>query len=652
MQATPDGGYQGSSAPSAAGPAKPEAAATANFIAEGQEEAEALPRQNTTGGVSSASSPSEAAAPSAAAAVGVQDEESSPKRSSRNKQVPKELDCADSTNISGSLSVIPGLCVHAAGTLVGTFGLGVGYSFGKAGSKLAGSSIADSFLFRQSCKSFLLANGIWVKPMYEAQCTALQGGWGVAPLAEEVESEGGTDKAATKEYLRSTPVIVSNHVSYLDALVLPHVLRLPRMVAKSEVAEWPIFGKLCMDLDTIFVDRTDPCSRERTLQAIEDHVRNWRRGDRPLLLWPEGTTSNGRGLLDFRKGAFSTGAPVRPVLVKYTGSWDPSNTNFRDDKDSSWSAWASRVAGRPQQPRQTETGEPDVVPYSDSEWAVQFAGHMIHSCVVLVCRTYTPSPEEVADSELYAANVQKLMLERLEELHRVFEGETLWSWMHGPSAEERFVVARHGRRTEKMQKIMAEQRMLSRWDERLISAHIRLSEDGLRASWLSSKRKEQKRGLVFGDAPLRALSDGSKYYEVRLEEILEEETKDGLILGLTLELPEPWEKPALAVDMPAAWGVGLRGDGFAVHNPGLCEVPWRQCLLRPGDRAGLLVASDGQVWILENGLAKAKMPSSVQVPLDRPLYPFVELMGHAQAVTLLAEAQPPIDLKLQLPLQS
>jgi lysophosphatidylcholine acyltransferase/lyso-PAF acetyltransferase len=37
---------------------------------------------------------------------------------------------------------------------------------------------------------------------------------------------------------------------------------------------------------------------------------------RPMLLFPEGTTSNGQMLLPFKTGAFLAGVPVLPVIIK------------------------------------------------------------------------------------------------------------------------------------------------------------------------------------------------------------------------------------------------------------------------------------------------------------------------------------------------
>ena len=38
---------------------------------------------------------------------------------------------------------------------------------------------------------------------------------------------------------------------------------------------------------------------------------------RPILLFPEGTTTNGQYLLGFRTGSFIAGVPVQPIILKY-----------------------------------------------------------------------------------------------------------------------------------------------------------------------------------------------------------------------------------------------------------------------------------------------------------------------------------------------
>merc|ERR1719203_722051 len=135
----------------------------------------------------------------------------------------------------------------------------------------------------------------------------------------------------------------------------------------------PGFGKLLDEVGSIFVDRSRGDSRHATQEAIAEYCENWRPGDRPLLIFPEGTTTNGRGLIDFKKGAFVSGRPVRPVLIVYTGPFDPATTSYT----------------------MSETG--DISAFSHAEWAAQMVGHFKHSCEVRVLPPYLPSEEEQQD---------------------------------------------------------------------------------------------------------------------------------------------------------------------------------------------------------------------------------------------------------------
>lgn len=52
-------------------------------------------------------------------------------------------------------------------------------------------------------------------------------------------------------------------------------------------------------------------------QRMQDMVAGRLPGARPVLLFPEGTTTNGRYLLPFKTGAFLAGLPVKPVVMRY-----------------------------------------------------------------------------------------------------------------------------------------------------------------------------------------------------------------------------------------------------------------------------------------------------------------------------------------------
>ncbi len=52
-------------------------------------------------------------------------------------------------------------------------------------------------------------------------------------------------------------------------------------------------------------------------QRMQEMAAGWLPHARPLLLFPEGTTTNGRYLLPFKTGAFLAGEPVQPVVIRY-----------------------------------------------------------------------------------------------------------------------------------------------------------------------------------------------------------------------------------------------------------------------------------------------------------------------------------------------
>ena len=115
-------------------------------------------------------------------------------------------------------------------------------------------------------------------------------------------------------------LFVSNHASYADISILGAHIR-GSFVAKAEVAKWPLFG-ICAKLSrTVFVDRRARYAR----QQAEEMKRRFQKGDR-LILFAEGTSSDGNRVLPFRSSLFATaeievnGGPVKvqPVSIAYT----------------------------------------------------------------------------------------------------------------------------------------------------------------------------------------------------------------------------------------------------------------------------------------------------------------------------------------------
>lgn len=183
-------------------------------------------------------------------------------------------------------------------------------------------------------------------------------------------------------------VVVANHASYLDGLVLASVLPRPvAFVAKQEL-RGNIFARIFLErLGCLFVERFD---RARGVENARQLTERLGMGD-SLAIFPEGTLHRMPGLLPFHLGAFlaaaQAGAPVVPVTLRGTrsilrdGSLYPRRGRIRvqvgealssadaGDKDdaSDWDrAIALRTAARDEMLR--ACGEPDLADRRELSW--------------------------------------------------------------------------------------------------------------------------------------------------------------------------------------------------------------------------------------------------------------------------------------------
>ena len=99
---------------------------------------------------------------------------------------------------------------------------------------------------------------------------------------------------------RKPCIFMANHSSYLDIPALGSVIE-GSFVAKSEVASWPVFGWLARLQNTLFIDRR-PSRVGQTQSALTNRLR---RGHN-LILFPEGTSSDGVRVLPFRHALFQS----------------------------------------------------------------------------------------------------------------------------------------------------------------------------------------------------------------------------------------------------------------------------------------------------------------------------------------------------------
>jgi 1-acyl-sn-glycerol-3-phosphate acyltransferase len=131
----------------------------------------------------------------------------------------------------------------------------------------------------------------------------------VRALGVRIQSRG--------EAPRGPFLLVSNHLSYMDVLVLLSMLR-ASFVSKAEVAGWPAVGFLARIGGTLFLDRT----RKKEVVRIAEEIRSTLERGVGVVLFPEGTSTQGAGVLAFRSSllepAAALGLPVRYASLRYT----------------------------------------------------------------------------------------------------------------------------------------------------------------------------------------------------------------------------------------------------------------------------------------------------------------------------------------------
>jgi len=123
-------------------------------------------------------------------------------------------------------------------------------------------------------------------------------------------------------------LMIGNHTSYFDILVLSSVAQVS-FVAKSEVQTWPFFSTLARLQQTVFVER----SRRSQTGEARDQIRDRVLAGDALILFPEGTSSDGNCVLPFKSALMGAAeatigtdaqgnpiyVPVQPVSVAYVG---------------------------------------------------------------------------------------------------------------------------------------------------------------------------------------------------------------------------------------------------------------------------------------------------------------------------------------------
>ncbi|KAG2482434.1 hypothetical protein HYH03_018638 [Edaphochlamys debaryana] len=207
----------------------------------------------------------------------------------------------------------------------------------------------------------------------------------------------GRENIAKAEELGS--VIVFNHVSYVDAPAVMWLLA-PSGVGKSSVSNVPIVKHVVKAYQAVFFyEEKKPREGEAAkvskgpkknphayivtgsvtevlLKRVSEPTYGKPGGFPMIAMAPEGTCSDGRGLLEFRTGAFVLGRPILPVCISYgINSHNPAWTQV----------------------------------YSELWHLVRLMCQHRNELEIKILPPYVPSAEEKADPKLFANNVRTLM---------------------------------------------------------------------------------------------------------------------------------------------------------------------------------------------------------------------------------------------------
>ncbi|MGZ5819511.1 MAG: lysophospholipid acyltransferase family protein [Burkholderiaceae bacterium] len=124
-------------------------------------------------------------------------------------------------------------------------------------------------------------------------------------------------------------ILIANHPAAFEDIGIPALFNVVSL-AKLQVQDWFIVGRISKAAGTLFVDRDDPASRHQAIQTMVDAVN----AGQNIALYPEGGCKGRRLFGQFKSGAFEvsiqTGIPIVPIFLHYEAQddfeWQPPYT--------------------------------------------------------------------------------------------------------------------------------------------------------------------------------------------------------------------------------------------------------------------------------------------------------------------------------------
>jgi lyso-ornithine lipid O-acyltransferase len=116
-------------------------------------------------------------------------------------------------------------------------------------------------------------------------------------------------------------ILIANHPAAFEDIGIPALFEVVSL-AKLQVQDWLIVGRISKAAGTLYVDRDDPASRRQAIDAMVDAIK----AGKNIALYPEGGCKGRRLYREFQSGAFEasirTGVPIVPLFLHYEAQDD------------------------------------------------------------------------------------------------------------------------------------------------------------------------------------------------------------------------------------------------------------------------------------------------------------------------------------------